>query len=35
MSAEGQGQDRERLAAPRGLNHLPDEVLQQAIAEMP
>jgi type II secretory pathway predicted ATPase ExeA len=24
-----------RLAVPRGLNHLPDEVLQQALAEMP
>ena len=24
-----------RLAVPRGLNHLPDELLQLAIAEMP
>jgi len=23
-----------RLAVPRGLNHLPDELLQQAIAEL-
>jgi len=23
-----------RLAAPKGLNHLPDEIVQQAIAEL-